>query len=252
MGFLAKMSHNNRMVRKQKHIDPVQFKSLINQWERGLIDQKEIYETLQISRATLARRLSEYNNVYREPENEKRKRLFRYDNSHYKMNAVNIADGLQLMNSINDDVISAAFFDPEYEGILKYLQYGNQDRQRARLSLPQMSDRQIHAFIIELYRIIKPSGYLFLWMDVFSMLESLSDWIGNIPFAKTSLITWDKGISGTGWRARHRSEYLLLLITAVFRTHIDGFGWYRIGGPLVPIRRLNCTCPWCGEKIWSF
>ncbi len=44
-----------------------------------------------------------------------------------------------------------------------------------------------------------------------------------------------------------------LLITAVFRTHIDGYGWYRIGGPLVPIRWRSWyqSLVW-GKKIWSF
>ena len=42
--------------------------------------------------------------------------------------------------------------------------------------------------------------------------------------------------------------YLLsIMITAVFRTHIDGFGWYRIGGPLVPIRRRS----WYQSLVWG-
>ena len=41
--------------------------------------------------------------------------------------------------------------------------------------------------------------------------------------------------------------YLLsIMITAVFRTHIDGFSWYRIGGPLVPIRRS-----WYQSLVWK-
>ena len=37
-----------------------------------------------------------------------------------------------------------------------------------------------------------------------------------------------------------------LLITAEFRTHIDGYGRYRIGGSLVPIRRRS----WYQSLVW--
>ena len=65
------------------------------------------------------------------------------------INKKNKMDGLLLLSRINDGIISTAFFDPQYRGVLDKLKYGNegQDRGKARCSLVQMNESTIIDFI---------------------------------------------------------------------------------------------------------
>ena len=44
----------------------------------------------------------------------------------YKLNRKNLANGIDLLGDINDGSIAAAFFAPQYRGVLDKLKYGNQ------------------------------------------------------------------------------------------------------------------------------
>ena len=93
------------------------------------------------------------------------------DGSKYSVNARNKADGLELISCINDGSISAAFFDPQYRGVLDKLKYGNvgKSRGKSRSSLPQMDEAMITGFINGINRVLKDSGHLFLWVDKFHL-----------------------------------------------------------------------------------
>ena len=69
-------------------------------------------------------------------------------------------DGLDLLGELSDETIPAAFFDPQYRGVLDYLSYGNEGVSRggARSSLVQMTDI-IPDFISEMTRVLLPSGH---------------------------------------------------------------------------------------------
>jgi len=130
----------------------------------------------------------------------------------YEFNVKNIADGLDLMSNIKDDVVSTAFFDPQYRGILDKMKYGNEgvERGRARSELTQMNDDTIKKFISELNRIIKPSGHLFLWVDKFHLCTGVFHWFEETEFNLVDLIVWDKEKIGMGYRTRRKSEYLMV------------------------------------------
>ena len=87
------------------------------------------------------------------------------------------------------------FLDPEYGTALDKLQYSNKgvDRQRARFLLPQQSDDEIISFIREAARILKPSGYLALWIDKVMLASgtdaALADGSG---LEVVDVITWVK------------------------------------------------------------
>ena len=51
-------------------------------------------------------------------------------------------DGIELLNMLPDASASAAFFDPQYRGVLDKLSYGNegQNRGKKRFAMPQMTD----------------------------------------------------------------------------------------------------------------
>ncbi len=129
-----------------------------------------------------------------------------------KVNETNIIDGLHLLNAISDNVITAAFFDPQYRGIMEKMKYGNEGtRQKERAVLQQMSEELIQQFIEDISRVLQPSGHLLLWVDKFHLCEGTSKWFTNTALSVVDLITWDKGKIGMGYRTRRKSEYLLIL-----------------------------------------
>lgn len=131
----------------------------------------------------------------------------------YKINTKISANGLDLLSEINDETISASFFDPQYRGVLDKLKYGNEGKGRgkARCSLPQMDEDTIKRFVIEIGRVLKPSGHLFLWVDKFHLCQGITSWLSDTDFNIVDLIVWDKGKMGMGYRTRRKSEYLIVL-----------------------------------------
>lgn len=134
-------------------------------------------------------------------------------NDNYKLNRKNLADGLDLMASINDKTIKTAFFDPQYRGVLDKLKYGNEgkSRGRARCDLRQMDEDTIIRFIREIDRVLTDSGHLFLWVDKFHLCQGVLSWLAGTELNLVDLIVWDKGKIGMGYRTRRKSEYLVVL-----------------------------------------
>ena len=131
----------------------------------------------------------------------------------YSINKKNKADGLKLLADINNETISVAFFDPQYRGILDKLRYGKH-RMNDRWSLVQMTEEKIREFIEGINRVLKKSGYLFLWVDKFHLTndaENFRNWIYNTDFQVVDMITWNKEKMGMGYRTRRVSEYLVVL-----------------------------------------
>ena len=111
---------------------------------------------------------------------------FKSSNSEFKLNQRNKTDGLRLLQALRDESIRIVFFDPQYRGVLDKLSYGNEGKSRgqARSTLPQMNESTIKAFITEIKRVLKPSGYLFLWIDKFHIIESVKPWLVCLLFCQ--------------------------------------------------------------------
>ena len=124
------------------------------------------------------------------------------------------ADGLALMEKLDEGSARVVFFDPQYRGVLDKLKYGNEGKQRGkeRSSLPQMTEEVIMNFLGEIGRVLAPGGYLFLWVDKFHLVQSVGKWLDAIPQLQVvDMITWDKGAIGMGYRTRRRAEYLVVI-----------------------------------------
>ena len=133
-------------------------------------------------------------------------------NPDIKLNDINIMSGLDLLNGVHDNSITASFIDPQYRGIMDKMKYGNEGaRQIERALLAQMSEEDIISFISGINRVLTPSGHLFLWIDKFHLCEGTKHWFENTSLEVVDLITWDKGKIGMGYRTRRKSEYLLIL-----------------------------------------
>ena len=130
-----------------------------------------------------------------------------------KINHKNKIDGTILLSEIEDASIKCVFFDPQYRGILDKLSYGNEgvSRGKGRSSLTQMSEKTISKFIKEIDRCLAPSGYLFLWVDKFHLVEGVNPWFKGTELKCVDMIVWDKTKIGMGYRTRRRSEYLVVV-----------------------------------------
>ncbi len=122
-------------------------------------------------------------------------------------------DGLKFLSNIPDDSIPVSFFDPQYRGVYEQMKYGNEDtsRNHKRVEIPQMSNNTISEFISEIARVLIPSGHLFLWLDKFHLCTDHREWFESTCLNTVDMITWNKKKIGLGYRARHTSEFLLVL-----------------------------------------
>lgn len=116
------------------------------------------------------------------------------------------------MEQLYDNTIKAAFFDPQYRGILDKMNYGNEGKSRgkARCDLQQMNEETIIKFINEIDRVLLPSGHLFLWVDKFHLCTGVLDWFVDTNLQLVDMITWDKDKIGMGYRTRRKAEYLII------------------------------------------
>ncbi len=123
-------------------------------------------------------------------------------------------DCLLFLKNIPAKSARVVIADFQYRGILDKMDYGNEKtgKQKDRAALPQMAEEYIVDCINQAGIILKPSGYLFLWVDKLHLLN-LNRLVGALKcdLEIVSLITWDKGRIGMGYRARCQSEYLVVL-----------------------------------------
>lgn len=135
------------------------------------------------------------------------------DSTLCKFNYKNKMDGVDLLKNLKDNTVKIAFFDPQYRGVLDKLSYGNEGKARgkARCDLTQMTEEKILEFIKEYDRVVKPSGYLFLWVDKFHVCTGVLPWFDGTKFNLVDMITWDKDKIGMGYRTRRKCEYLIVL-----------------------------------------
>ena len=129
------------------------------------------------------------------------------------LNKKNKMNGLDLLDLLDKESIKVVFFDPQYRGVLDKLSYGNEGKSRgkARSALPQMSQEIIFEFLSKIEVVLKPNGYLFLWLDKFHLFE-VKSWIENYQSLEiVDMIVWNKMKIGMGYRSRRKSEYLVIV-----------------------------------------
>ena len=127
------------------------------------------------------------------------------------MTAAQHGDARVLLRSLPDGIGAAAFFDPQHRSTLERLRYGNEGaRQKLRCALPAMSDSYIEQCCRDIARILRPSGYCFLWVDAFRLCRGYHLHIDDV-LSVVDLIAWDNGRFGMGYRSRRCGDYLLVL-----------------------------------------
>lgn len=122
-------------------------------------------------------------------------------------------DGLKMLGLLPDQSAPLVFFDPQYRSVMDKQNYGNegQNRGKKRSELPQMTNALIHRFIMEIERVLIPSGHLMLWVDKFIVVSGVHAILGGCPLRLVDMITWNKQRMGMGYRSRRFSEHLLVL-----------------------------------------
>lgn len=132
--------------------------------------------------------------------------------SRVSRNVRNKMNGIDFLRSLIDEEAALAVFDPQYRGLLDKLAYGNEgERQKGRAALPQMDDDTISFFVEEIERVLKPSGYLLLWLDKFSVASAHHlRYFVRTEFQTVDLVCWNKMRIGMGRRMRCQTEFLLI------------------------------------------
>jgi len=126
--------------------------------------------------------------------------------------ACNVGDGLHLLADLPANSVSAAFFDPQYRGVMDKMKYGNEGaRQKGRAALAQMPEPTICEFLVGLDQCLKPQGHLFLWVDKFHLCEGVDRWLTGVSLEIVDLLVWKKSRMGMGYRTRRQSEYVMIL-----------------------------------------
>jgi site-specific DNA-methyltransferase (adenine-specific) len=130
----------------------------------------------------------------------------------YQHNVAQSGDALALLRSLRDSCAALVWFDPQYREVLEKLNYGNEGvgRQQARAALPAMTGDYIDSVCRECMRVLRPSGYLMRWVDVFGLCTGQQLRIVNETCACVDLIAWDNLRMGMGYRSRRRGDYLLV------------------------------------------
>ena len=129
-------------------------------------------------------------------------------------NATNKFDGLALLSKMPKESVSCVFFDPQYRGVLDAMKFGNEKtgRQKARANLTQMDESTIKKFIKNYDRILKASGYMFLWLDKYELCTgSFRNWLRGTSLCVVDLIVWNKMHKGLGRRSRHYCEFVVVI-----------------------------------------
>jgi len=89
-----------------------------------------------------------------------------------------------------------------------------------------MSDPYIDTCCVEIARVLKPSGYLALWVDAFRLVEGYHLRIPRELLQPVGLCAWDSMRMGMGHRFRARGDYLLMVQRPPIRA-----GWHDHGIP---------------------
>ena len=122
-------------------------------------------------------------------------------------------DGLELLALLPQGCVHAAFFDPQYRGVLDKLAYGNEGVTRGtkRAALQQMDEQEIRGFIEGIASALVPSGHLFLWVDKFHLCNGIQEWFEGTPLHVVDMVTWNKRRLGMGYRTRRVGEHAVVL-----------------------------------------
>ena len=120
-------------------------------------------------------------------------------------------DAHALLRSLPDAISAAVFFDPQHRSTLERLQFGNEGaRQKLRCALPAMSDSYIEQCCRDIAPVLRPHGYLFLWVDAFRLCRGDHLRVADV-LPCVDLSAWDNGRFGMGYRSRRCGDYLLIL-----------------------------------------
>jgi site-specific DNA-methyltransferase (adenine-specific) len=143
----------------------------------------------------------------------------------YRQNTAQPGDALELLRSLPDSCTRLVFFDPQHRDTLDRLVYGNEGaRQKERALLPAMTRDYIDACCRAIARVLRPSGYLLLWLDAFQLCEARHLHIADV-LKCVDLLAWDHQRMVMGYRWRRRGDYLMalqkapILAKATWRAH---------------------------------
>jgi site-specific DNA-methyltransferase (adenine-specific) len=119
------------------------------------------------------------------------------------INKANKMCGIELMLQCPDEMLSCAFFDPQYK-----------DKTHNDNKAHAMNDEKILMFIRQYTRLLKPSGYLFVWIKKWHIVHfgnnnPLCMWSDDLVCV--DVITREFALPILGVRTAEYADYLMVL-----------------------------------------
>jgi site-specific DNA-methyltransferase (adenine-specific) len=127
-------------------------------------------------------------------------------NKEYLKNTRQEGEALEMLNQLENNSVALAFFDPQYEKAGTVLN-------SADWPLHFQSEQQIINIIKEIFRVLKKSGFCFLWVNrEILRTDRFQHWLSQTPLLKVvDVLVWDKHFFGCGNYFRSKCEFAFLL-----------------------------------------
>jgi len=128
------------------------------------------------------------------------------NNPKYQLNTKQVGEAVEFLTSLSEKSVNVAFLDPQYEKVANVV--------HVDYPLSFQTDYQIQQIVKEVSRVIKPSGFLFLWVNK-ALLGSdrIVNWLLQAPSLKIvdSLVWYKRGTLGLGSWLRSNAEFCFIL-----------------------------------------
>jgi len=143
------------------------------------------------------------------------------NNEKFLFNTINEGDGLELLRNLPNNSVQLVIFDPQYRNIDEVAPINSK-----RIKIPfhsqplyDQSQMDITTFFKEIERVLKPSGFVILWIDDNILIKTtFKQWITTNLKIKEILIWVKKRFLALGWnKFRKQCEYALLIQKRPFK-----------------------------------
>ena len=133
------------------------------------------------------------------------------DNKSVTLNSLAV-NSLELLEMLGAKSVTAVFFDPQYQCVVDKLHDSKdgQNHGKERCKSSQTTEDAIAELIRAFDRILKPNGYLFLWLDKDHLCNGIHSWIDDTNLNVKDMIVWNNDTCDKGSLNRRTCKYLMV------------------------------------------
>ena len=127
-------------------------------------------------------------------------------------------DGLQLLKDLKDEVVQLVIFDPQYEDVKKVTVGGGISDSKIRKvffhpsPIKEQTEMDIKEFCKEIFRVLKPNGWMMLWMNENILIKGrYKEWLEGLALKIKRILVWSKRNPLRASIIFNSNEYCLLI-----------------------------------------